>query len=181
MYGQIHGNHSCTFELHHAQLHHTCTRPRIHRTCFTSHRTACAHAHTTHMPNNAPHHAHHTYTAHHHCRTQHIVNCDNAKTPLHAYSAPRIHHTCHTTQDHTTPENHRAHGDSSSRTRIRRGRTKLTHHEVSHNLAGSGSCVRPVRALSILDGPWKSSQRAHQKRLAMGSFPKGRCQERGSH
>ena len=53
------------------------------------------------------------------------------------------------------------------------GRTKLTHHEVSHNLAGSGSCVRPVRALSILDGPWKSSQRAHQKGLPWAPSPKG--------
>ena len=148
--------------------------------------------HAPHAPHTTPHiqYTHtHTHTAHaplHHAipyhathGTMHKVHTPHLRATLRTHRTTSHRATPTTTQMPTAhrtrlhqPENHRAYGIGPGYVQ---GRTKLTpshSHDVSHNLAGSGSCVRPVRALSILDGAWKSSQRAHQRRLAMGSFPK---------
>ena len=118
--------HHITPHLHHAtHTLHIRPTPNQHHT-YTAHAPLHHATHTTHIHHNAhtPHRAYTTLAPQrmrqratsHHTQAHHT-------TPTHT----NAHHTYahnttpdHTALDHTAPENHRAHGDCRSRTRIRR-------------------------------------------------------------
>ena len=100
------------------QMHHII--PHLHHATHTLHVRPTPHHHHTHTAHAPLHHTWHTPHLHHSAcdTTPHLTTQRPPHNPHHT----NAHHTYahNTTLDHTAPENHRAHGDCRSMTRIRR-------------------------------------------------------------